>query len=75
MEICSSSPIDPAEIFDTFVKTGAGSVLLHFAVVKPVAAAGGTTESIDYCSIGDSAAELHGIASELVADWPVSGFL
>ena len=69
MEICSSSPIDPAEVYDTIVKTGAGSVLLHFAVVKPMAAAGGTTESIDYCSIGDSEAELRGIAREMVADF------
>jgi molybdopterin synthase catalytic subunit len=69
MEICSSTPIDPAEIYDTIVKNGAGSVLLHYAVVKPVSAAGGTTESIDYCSIGDSEAELRGIAREMVADF------
>jgi molybdopterin synthase catalytic subunit len=69
MEICSSSPIDPAEIYDTLVKNGAGSVLLHYAVVKPVAGAAGTTVSIDYCSIGDSEAELRGIAREMVADY------
>ncbi|MDR3671993.1 MAG: molybdenum cofactor biosynthesis protein MoaE [Holophaga sp.] len=67
MEICSASPIDPAEIYDTIVKNGAGSVLLHYAVVKPATAAGGTTQSIDYCSVGDCEAELRGIAREMFA--------
>ena len=45
----------------------AGSVLLHFAVVKPQAGAEGTTSYIDYGTKGDAEAELQAIAEELAA--------
>jgi molybdopterin synthase catalytic subunit len=69
MEICTSAPIDPAEVYDGIVKNCAGSVLLHFAVVKPIAGHGGTTDSITYASCGDSEAELRDIARAMTAQF------
>jgi molybdopterin synthase catalytic subunit len=69
MEICSPCPIDPADVYDDIVKNGAGSVVLHFAVVKPMAAASGTTDFIDYSPSGDAEAELRGIAATLAAEF------
>jgi len=69
MEICSSAPIDPAEIYAGIVKNCAGSVLLHFAVVKPLSGQGGTTGSITYASSGDSLAELRGIARGMIDEF------
>jgi len=61
----TSEPIVPAQVYDLISPQGAGSVLLHFAVVKPQAGAGGTTSYIDYGTRGDSEAELRAIAEEL----------
>lgn len=69
MEICSSAPIDPADIYDRLVKRCAGSVLLHYAVVKPMPGQGGTTDCITYASIGDSEAELRHIAGTMAAQF------
>ncbi len=69
MEICSSAPIDPAEIYAGIVKSSAGSVLLHFAVVKPLSGNGGTTDSITYASCGDSLAELREIARAMIDEF------
>ena len=44
----SPEPIDPAQVYDLITTTGAGSVVFHYAVVKPMAGAGGTTCFIDY---------------------------
>ena len=69
MEICSSAPIDPAEIYDGIVKNCSGSVLLHFAVVKPMPGHGGTTDSITYAACGDCEAELRAIARAMTAQF------
>jgi len=61
----TSEPIAPAKAYELISSVGAGSVLLHLAVVKPQAGAGGTTSYIDYGTKGDAAAELQEIADEL----------
>ena len=63
----TSEPIAPAKAYDLISCDGAGSVLLHFAVVKPQAGAGGSTSYIDYGTQGDAEAELQAIADELAA--------
>ena len=63
----TSEPIDPAKVYQAMSAQGAGSVLLHFAVVKPQAGQGGTTCHIDYGTQGDAEAELQSIADELAA--------
>jgi molybdopterin synthase catalytic subunit len=63
----TSEPIDPTKIYDLISPSGAGSVLMHFAVVKPQAGVGGSTSYIDYGTQGDAEAELQGISDELSA--------
>ena len=58
----TSEPIDPAKAYDLLTVKDAGSVLLHYAVVKPQKGNGGTTCHIDYATKGDAEAELGGIA-------------
>jgi molybdopterin synthase catalytic subunit len=65
VETCSSDVIEPGKIYDLMGKRGAGSVVLHFAVVKPMEGASGTTGHIDYAQAGDAQAELRGIAEAL----------
>jgi len=52
-------------MYEMMSAQGAGSVVLHFAVVKPQAGEGGTTSYIDYGTKGDAEAELQSIAAEL----------
>jgi molybdopterin synthase catalytic subunit len=61
----TSDPIDPSKVYDLITSSGAGSVLLHFAVVKPQSGTGGATSYIDYGTQGDAEAELQAIADEL----------
>jgi molybdopterin synthase catalytic subunit len=63
----TSESIDPTKIYDLISSSGAGSVLLHFAVVKPQAGVGGSTSYIDYGTQGDAEAEMQSISDELSA--------
>ena len=64
MEICTSQPIDPADVYDGLVKNGAGSAVLHFAVAKPEDQA-----FTDGRSSADTLAELRGIAQAMSAEF------
>lgn len=64
MEICTSHPIDPADVYDGLVKNGAGSAVLHFAVVKPEDKA-----YPDCRSSAEILAELRGIAQAMAAEF------
>jgi len=65
----TAEPIDPSQVYGLIAVNGAGSVVLHCAVVKPVAGAGGTTSYIEFASVGDTAAELDDIAGSLSAEF------
>lgn len=65
----TSEPIDPAKAYDLLTVKDAGSVLMHYAVVKPQKGNGGTTCHIDYATQGDAEAELGSIAEELGAQF------
>ena len=66
----TSEPIDPAKVYELLSANSAGSVLFHYAVVKPQKGAdGGTTCYINYETQGDAEAELRGIADELAASF------
>jgi molybdopterin synthase catalytic subunit len=72
----SSDPIEPAKVYDLIGCTnGAGSVVLHFAVVKAMAGAGGTTSFIDYSSNDDTEVELNDIAGSLSTEFSVDDVL
>lgn len=65
MVIITSDQIDPSKIYDNMSAETAGSIVLHFAVVKPQTGEAGTTCYIDYGTQGDAEAELRTIAEEL----------
>jgi len=71
----TSEPIDPAIMYDLLASSGAGSVVFHYAVVKPMAGAGGTTSYIDYATDGDTATELNDIATKLKTEFTVDDVL
>lgn len=71
----SSEAIDPARVYELISADGAGSVVFHFAVVKPMAGSGGTTCYIDFAAGDGTEAELNGIAAELAAESAVNDVL
>lgn len=71
----SSDPIDPAKAYDLITANGAGSVVLHYAIVKPQMGACGTTAYIDYATSGDAEAELREIADNLATQFSVKDVL
>jgi molybdopterin synthase catalytic subunit len=71
----SSGPIDPNITYGLITKSTAGSVVFHYAVVKPQEGHGGTTSYIDYAVNGDAEAELRIIADELAAKFSVEDTL
>jgi molybdopterin synthase catalytic subunit len=71
----SAEPIDPARMYDLLASSGAGSVVFHYAVVKPMASANGTTSHIDYAASDDTAAELLDIATTLKSKFTVDDVL
>jgi molybdopterin synthase catalytic subunit len=75
MVIISPEPIDPAKVYDMIAASNAGSVVVHYAVVKPMAGTGGTTSHINYAASGDAEAELQGIADTLAAQFSVEDTL
>lgn len=75
MVLITSDPIDPAKLYDLIATRGAGSVVFHYAVVKPMAGAGGTTSYIDYAASDATEAELQVIADALAAEFTVEDVL
>ena len=71
----TSEPIDPHLTYDLITSKTAGSVVIHYAVVKQQEEAGGTTCYIEYATHGDAEAELRGISDELVAGYSVEDTL
>jgi len=67
----TTEPIDPSQAYGLIAASGAGSVVFHYAVVKPMAGAGGTTSFIDYSSVGNTEDELNHIAVSLSAEFAV----
>lgn len=65
----TADPIDPAKVYPEISPEGAGSVVLHFAVVKPQAAEGNCTSYIDYGTDGDAEAEMEAIVEEIRASF------
>lgn len=72
----TSDAIDTQTAYDLLEKNGTGSVVLHFAVVKPQEGAlGGTTSHIEFGTSGDAAAELEVIAAELQQEFSLDDVL
>lgn len=73
MEIVSNKPIDPAQIYDLIKKDTAGSVVLHFAIVRG-SSESKITSSIEFQAAGDIKdveRELRAISGEIHRKWQV----
>jgi molybdopterin synthase catalytic subunit len=71
----SSEPIDPEMAYGLLAKSSAGSVVVHYAVVKPQEGTTGTTSYIDYATQGDAEEELRIIADGLAATFSLEDTL
>ena len=71
----SPEAIVPAKVHQLISTKGSGSVVFHFAVVKPQEGAGGRTSYIDYATQGDAEAELRAIADELAKSFSLDDTL
>jgi len=71
----SPEPINTEIAFELIKKNSAGSVVFHYAVVKPQTGLGGTTSYIDFTVNGDAKAELQTIADKLAANFIVEDIL
>jgi molybdopterin synthase catalytic subunit len=74
MEIVSDKPIEPDHIYDLVQKQTAGSVVFHFAVVRPTTE-NKTTNSIEFLAKGDVNEELCTISQEIRAKWAIEDLL
>ncbi len=74
MEIVSNKPINPSQVYTLVNKQGSGSVVFHFAVVKP-STEDKTTNSIEYSANGDVNEELRTICQEIRGKWKIEDVL
>jgi len=70
-----NEPIDPQQSYRLLQRHSAGSVLLHYAVVKADGGTGRTSCAVDYQAAQDTQDELEEIASALKARWSLEGVL
>jgi len=74
MEIVSNQPIEPSEVYKLIKKDMAGSVVLHFAVVRRNSE-GKATSSIDFQASGDVNEELRIISDDIRRRWTIEDIL
>ena len=74
MEIISSNPIDPNEVYELIRKDSAGSVVFHFAAVRENTE-NRRTKSIEYHANGDLEQELRTISEEIRKRWNIGDVL
>lgn len=74
MEIVSNQPIEPSEVYKLIKKDAAGSVVLHFAVVKRESE-DKITSSIEFQASGDVNEELHTISDDIRRRWKIEDIL
>jgi molybdopterin synthase catalytic subunit len=75
MVLVTTEPIDPHEAYELIARESAGSVLIHYAVVKGQEGEGGMTLHIDYEVAGDAEEELRTIAGEIACSWEIEDLL
>ncbi|MFC1944856.1 molybdenum cofactor biosynthesis protein MoaE [Chloroflexota bacterium] len=74
MEIVSNQPIDPGKVYELIKKDTAGSVVLHFAVVRG-STDNRTTSSIEFHAGGDIEGELSAVGNDIRQKWDVEDLL
>ena len=70
-----TAPIDPQQSYRLLQPGSAGSILLHFAVVKADGGSGQSSSAVEYRAEDGAEAELEEIAATLRAGWPLSDVL
>ena len=75
MVLITTNPIDPHGAYDMIASKNAGSVLMHYAVVKAQTGKEGVTCHINYAVAGDAEDELRSIAEEMTAAWDIEDIL
>lgn len=68
-------PIQPAAIYDLLARDTAGSVLLHYAVVKETPHNQAATTGVNYQRNGDMEDEMEAIAKHLQEKWELEDVL
>lgn len=68
-------PICPEEMYEKLTKNTAGSVLLHYAVVKETPYNEAETKGVEYCRNGDMETEMARIIEQLKSRWQVEDAL
>ena len=74
MDVVTSDPIEPSRIYDEIQKKTAGSVVLHFAVVRERTGDQVTT-SIEFQRVGDIESEIRAINERIRQQWKVEDVL
>jgi len=75
MVVITDTPIDPSTTYGLISNKTAGSVVLHYAVVKKDGGSGAPTHCIDYRFEEGSEEELDAIAAELLLNWKLEDVL
>ena len=75
MVVVTAEPIDPTRAYGMIKTEGTGSVLLHYAVVKPLVGEGGTTSFIDFTANNNAEVELQEIADRLSSEHTLTDVL
>lgn len=70
-----TEPIRPEEMYEKLTKNTAGSVLLHYAVVKETPYNEVGTKGVEYCRNGDMEGEMAGIIEHLKSNWIIEDAL
>jgi molybdopterin synthase catalytic subunit len=74
MEIVTNKPVDPGAMFERIRRSEAGSVLLHYAVVKSQTG-GRVSAGIHFEKAGDIEGELSEIAADIKQRWNIEDVL
>jgi molybdopterin synthase catalytic subunit len=74
MEIVTNKPVDPGTMFERIRKSEAGSVLLHYAVVKSQAG-DRVSAGIHFEKAGDIEGELRALAADIKQRWKIEDVL
>ena len=74
MELVTNKPIDPGTMYEKIRKSGAGSVLLHYAVVKSQTG-DRVSAGIHFEKAGDIEGELRALAEDIKQRWKIEGVL
>jgi molybdopterin synthase catalytic subunit len=75
MVVITAAAIDPAKVYGMLDTGAAGSIVQHYAVVKPLTGRGGTTSYIDFTATVGTEAEIADIAAALGKEFALTDVL